>query len=81
MKLLLEKGADVNLKGGYFGNVLQAAVAEDELNVARFLFSRGGKIGPQGQEWKELLSRIRQPQGLHTKEVHRLRNFQRDPRK
>ena len=25
MKLLLEKGADVNAQGGYFGNSLQAA--------------------------------------------------------
>jgi hypothetical protein len=43
VKLLLNKSADVNAQGGYYGNALQAASAKGHEAVVKMLVSRGAK--------------------------------------
>ncbi|KAJ7476775.1 ankyrin repeat-containing domain protein [Mycena latifolia] len=44
VKLLIEKGADVNAQGGFFGNALQAASA----NQVQLLIKKGADVNAQG---------------------------------
>lgn len=77
MQLLLDRGADVNLRGWQFGNALQAAVARGRVDIVKLLLSHGAKIDPPGPEWEKLLSRLRD--GYQGDErVTRLRQFQED---
>jgi len=83
MKLLLKNNADVNLPVGDNGNILFEAVAENRVEVARLLFSHRADIGPRGQEWKDLVSRMRQRRGQPGQRqamVLRLHRFRRDPK-
>ncbi|KAF1938914.1 ankyrin, partial [Clathrospora elynae] len=50
LKLLLDKGADVNAQGGRYGNALQAASARGhEAAVVRMLLDKGANVnGQQG---------------------------------
>jgi ankyrin repeat protein len=41
VKLLLDKGADVNAKGGYYGNALHAASVSGHEQVVKLLFDEG----------------------------------------
>lgn len=44
VRLLIEKGADVNAQGGFYGNALQAAsVRGDELMI-RLLIEKGADV-------------------------------------
>ncbi|KAK3698300.1 hypothetical protein LTR37_017008 [Vermiconidia calcicola] len=46
--LLLDKGANVNVQGGYFGNALQAASAGGHVNIAKLLLDHGADMNVQG---------------------------------
>ena len=46
--LLLEKGADVNAQGGYYGNALQAASLEGREAVVALLLEKGADVNAQG---------------------------------
>jgi ankyrin repeat protein len=44
MQILLEKGADVYAKGGYYGNALKAASAERHIKIVQFLLEQGADV-------------------------------------
>ena len=44
MKLLLDKGADVNAQGGRFGNALQAASSRGHQQVVKLLLDKGAAV-------------------------------------
>ncbi|RYO82106.1 hypothetical protein DL764_009659 [Monosporascus ibericus] len=46
--MLVEKGADVNAQGGFYGNTLQAASAEGHTEIVRILVKKGADINAQG---------------------------------
>ena len=49
MKLLLEKGADVNAQGGKYGNALQAAAFSYEgFRKMKLLLEKGADVNAQG---------------------------------
>ncbi|KIK54071.1 hypothetical protein GYMLUDRAFT_138510, partial [Collybiopsis luxurians FD-317 M1] len=48
VQLFLEKGADVNVQGGEYGNALQAAVYNGNEAVVQLLLESGADINPQG---------------------------------
>jgi ankyrin repeat protein len=44
MKLLLDKGANVDAQGGYYGNALQAASSRGHEQVVKLLLDKGTDI-------------------------------------
>jgi ankyrin repeat protein len=44
VKLLLDAGADINAKGGYYGNALQAAVFKGSVDLVRLLLDAGADL-------------------------------------
>ncbi|KAL1984494.1 hypothetical protein VTN96DRAFT_9093 [Rasamsonia emersonii] len=46
--VLLEKGADVNAQGGYYGNALQAALARGYKEIMAMLLEKGADVNAQG---------------------------------
>ena len=48
VQMLLEKGADVNAQGGYYGNALQAASSEGHETVVQILLEKGADVNAQG---------------------------------
>ena len=55
MKLLLEKGAEVNAQGGKYGNALQAASYLDHEAIVKLLLEKGAKVNAQGGEYGNAL--------------------------
>jgi hypothetical protein len=55
VQLLLEKGAEVNAQGGYWGNALQAASSGGHEAVVRLLLEKGADVNAQGGEWGNAL--------------------------
>jgi ankyrin repeat protein len=53
--LLLDKGADVNAQGGYYGNALQAASAGGHKEMATLLLDKGADVNAQGGEYGNAL--------------------------
>ncbi|KAI5788683.1 ankyrin repeat-containing domain protein [Pyronema domesticum] len=53
--LLIEKGAEVNSEGGYYGNALQAAAMEDHKAIAKFLIERGAEVNAEGRRYGNAL--------------------------
>jgi hypothetical protein len=47
-RLLLDKGADVNAQGGYYGNALQAASLRGHEQVVKTLLDKGADVNAQG---------------------------------
>jgi ankyrin repeat protein len=45
---LLEKGADVNAQGGYYGNALQAASVKGHDQIVQLLLEKGADVNAQG---------------------------------
>jgi len=45
---LLEKGANVNAQGGYYGNALQVASYEDHVQIVQRLLKNGADFNAQG---------------------------------
>ncbi|KAH8825522.1 ankyrin repeat-containing domain protein [Flagelloscypha sp. PMI_526] len=55
LELLIENGADVNMRGGRYGSALQAAASRGDLNVVRFLVEKGADVNMQGGEYGSAL--------------------------
>ena len=55
IRLLLDKGADVNAQGGKHGNALQAAAYTGNLEVTRLLLDKGANVNAQGGEYDNAL--------------------------
>jgi ankyrin repeat protein len=50
VRLLLDRGADINAQGGRCGNALQAAAYRGYESIAQLLLDRGADINAQGGE-------------------------------
>jgi ankyrin repeat protein len=50
VKLLHDEAADVNARGGYYGNALQAASGEGHEQMVEPLLEKGANVNAQG--WK-----------------------------
>ncbi|KAK4220982.1 ankyrin repeat-containing domain protein, partial [Podospora fimiseda] len=48
VKLLLDKGADVNAQGGFYGNALQAASSEGHQQIVKLLLDKGADVNAHG---------------------------------
>ena len=48
MTLLLQEGADVNARGGEYGNALYAASARGYVDIVKLLLEAGADINAQG---------------------------------
>ncbi|KAL8765444.1 MAG: hypothetical protein Q9209_007471 [Squamulea sp. 1 TL-2023] len=48
VRLLLDKGADVNAYGGYFGTALQTASARGHYKIVQLLLDKGADVNAQG---------------------------------
>ncbi|KAH7187521.1 hypothetical protein BKA60DRAFT_602335 [Fusarium oxysporum] len=48
VQLLLDKGADINVQGGVYGNALQAASCEGDREVVQLLLDKGADVHAQG---------------------------------
>jgi ankyrin repeat protein len=46
-KALLNKNIDINAQGGYWGNALQAAVGEDNIEMVKLLLEEGADVNAQ----------------------------------
>ncbi|GAB1312302.1 Ankyrin repeat-containing domain protein [Madurella fahalii] len=51
VEILLEKGADVNAQGGYYGTALQAAASEGDNDIVEILLEKGADVNAQGGEY------------------------------
>ena len=48
MQFLIEKGADVNAQGGFYGNALQAVSSEGHEKPVHLLVEKGADVSVQG---------------------------------
>ncbi|KAF8239490.1 hypothetical protein L208DRAFT_1237287, partial [Tricholoma matsutake] len=55
VKLLIEKGANVNAQGGFFGNALQAAAYNGNQEIVKLLIEEGANVNAQGGEYGNAL--------------------------
>ncbi|KAH7390279.1 ankyrin repeat-containing domain protein [Cadophora sp. MPI-SDFR-AT-0126] len=55
VKLLLDKGADVNAQSGFYGNALQAASAGGHEQVVKLLLDKGANVNAQGGSYGNAL--------------------------
>ncbi|KAJ5200683.1 Pfs NACHT and ankyrin domain-containing protein [Penicillium cf. griseofulvum] len=55
VKLLLDKGADINTQGGRYGNALQAASGEGHQETVKLLLDKGADINTQGGRYGNAL--------------------------
>jgi ankyrin repeat protein len=46
VRLLLDKGADVNAQCGHYGNALQAASAKGDEGIVKLLLDNGADLHP-----------------------------------
>ncbi|KAJ7215061.1 hypothetical protein GGX14DRAFT_338766, partial [Mycena pura] len=53
--LLLEKGADINARGGEYGNALQAAAYQGNTEILHLLLEKGADINAQGGQYGNAL--------------------------
>ncbi|CAA9959481.1 Arp Ankyrin repeat protein [Pyrenophora teres f. maculata] len=54
-RLLLDKGADVNVQGGLYGNALQAASLQGHEQVVKMLLDKGADVNAQGGHYSNAL--------------------------
>jgi hypothetical protein len=54
-RMLLNKGADVNAQGGYYGNALQAALYRGHEQVVKMLLNKGADVNAQGGHYGNAL--------------------------
>ena len=54
-RMLLDKGADVNAQGRYYGNALQAASAQGHEQVVKMLLDKGADVNAQGGHYGNAL--------------------------
>jgi len=55
VEFVLDKGADVNAQGGYYGNALQAASAKGHDQVVQMLLAKGADVNAQGGSYGNAL--------------------------
>jgi serine/threonine protein kinase/autonomous glycyl radical cofactor GrcA len=55
VKLLLERGVDVNAEGGYYGNALQTASRSGYIEVVKLLLEKGADVKAEGGFWGDAL--------------------------
>jgi ankyrin repeat protein len=55
VKMLLDKGADINAQSGQYGNALQAASSRGHEAVVRLLLDKGADVNAQGGEYGNAL--------------------------
>ncbi|KAF8960319.1 hypothetical protein BDZ97DRAFT_1922228 [Flammula alnicola] len=55
VKLLLKKGANVNVQGGHYHNALQAASSEGHEAVVKVLLQKGAEVNAQGGRYHNAL--------------------------
>ena len=51
VRLLLDRGADINAQGGYYGNALQAAASLENEVIVRLLLDRGADVNARGGKY------------------------------
>jgi ankyrin repeat protein len=52
---LLEKGAEVNAQGGFYGNALQAASLRGHVEIVQRLLEEGAEVNAQGGRYGNAL--------------------------
>jgi ankyrin repeat protein len=77
VKLLLDKGADPNAQGGFYGNALQAASEEGHEQVVKLLLDKGADPNAQGEDYGNALQAA--SSGGHEQVVKLLLNNGADP--
>jgi len=55
VQMLLDRGADVNAQGGYYGSALQAASAEGHDKIVQMLLDRDADVNAQGGRYGDAL--------------------------
>ena len=55
VRLLIDKGADVNTQGGKYGNALQAAVCRAKTEIIQLLLDKGADVSGKGGEYGNAL--------------------------
>ncbi|KAK4118022.1 ankyrin, partial [Parathielavia appendiculata] len=55
VRMLLEKGADVNAQAGFYGHALQAASFEGHKEIVRMLLDKGADVNAQGGRYGSAL--------------------------
>jgi len=55
VQILLDKGAEVNAQGGYYGNALQAALYRGYDQVVQILLDNGAEVNAQGENQSNAL--------------------------
>jgi ankyrin repeat protein len=50
VKLLIEKGADPNVQGGYYGNILEEAWRGEREEIVRLLLEKGANVDAEGDD-------------------------------
>jgi ankyrin repeat protein len=55
VKMLLNKGSEVNVQGGCYGNALQAASFRGHEAVVKMLLNKGAKVNAQGGDYGNAL--------------------------
>jgi hypothetical protein len=55
VEMLLDKDADVNPQGGYYGNALQAASAGDYIKIVEMLLAKDVDVNAQGGVFRNAL--------------------------
>ena len=76
VKVLLDKGADINAKGGQFGNALQAASLRGHEKVVETLLGKGADVNAQGGQLGNALQAA--SSGGHEKVVQMLTTAEAD---
>ncbi len=85
IKILLQHGADVNACGGVYGNALQAAASNgchgDTAETIQLLCLKGATLMEPGQEFEELLDKIRSYEGSYNadRRINPLQKLRDDP--
>ena len=77
MQMLLDKGADVNAQGGFYGNALQAASYEGQEKVVRLLLSHNTAVNQQDAQGRTPFHMA--CAGGHMEIIHTLISFGSDP--
>ncbi|KAH8696488.1 Pfs, NACHT and ankyrin domain protein [Talaromyces proteolyticus] len=67
--ILLEKGADINARGGQYGNALQAASQKGHLDIVEVLLEKGANANAQGGQYGNALQAASQKGHLDIVEV------------
>jgi len=56
VRLLLDKGANINADGGYYGNALQAAAQQGDEKTVQLLLEKDADVNAQGGKYGNALN-------------------------